>query len=293
NRFELSTPRASHWFQWLSEVDLGGFIVDSDFAGEDALTALAGAHEYRPELTTLLLVGKRGLAGHEALLAMPGVFVLPQPWTPASVDFFLQNTPTASTPASTPASTDEPAFIASLVEDLRDSLSATNGYIQLSVEADEDLLPSLLRTALDASRRMEERLNALMLSSGTQGSHPTDIDLAQLFPDCGADSAMVFADRKTLTATALVAVSWLERFGTGGSPSLSILEDGSSTSLCWHLPDNTKVPENPVQPPPFLSILLNRLAQRIPAKLNLDFAADVIPTRVTLSWVSNNDSACL
>ncbi len=289
HRFELSSPRPAHWFQWLSESDLGGFVLDTDTACDETLTSLEAAHEYRPSLQSLLLVGKRGLVGHENLLLLPGVCLLPKPWTPSALKRFMQ----AQTESSSELRADDSLFLASLVEDLRDSLSASTGYLQLSLDVKEEQQTRLLQTAIEASRRLDERLNALMLASGSQGAHPTDIDLSQVFPDSLKEKVTVFADPKVLAATSLVAISWLERFGTGGSPALELHQTESSVTLNWMLQIGAQLPDNPVTPPPFLRILLGKLAERVPAQLKLSYAAGVIPTAVALIWnrsLSNADA---
>ncbi|HBF23491.1 MAG TPA: hypothetical protein DDW23_06730 [Planctomycetes bacterium] len=64
---------------------MAGMVILTDSLPAPALQVLAELANTRPGLRVLLITGSRGLAGAETLLSLPGVQVLPEPWTPAGL----------------------------------------------------------------------------------------------------------------------------------------------------------------------------------------------------------------
>lgn len=76
-------PRA--WLRRLDGDPQAALLVCSDGLPLSVLQFLGELLAARPQLLAVLLVGSRGLAGAEGLLALANVRLLPEPWTPAAL----------------------------------------------------------------------------------------------------------------------------------------------------------------------------------------------------------------
>ena len=98
---EALRTAAVDWLPQLSKPEVGGIVALTDCFRASDLHALEAVLATRPELSALLLVGGRGLAGFEPLLQLAAVTVLPEPWTPAALE--LLSPPVATAVSSGPA----------------------------------------------------------------------------------------------------------------------------------------------------------------------------------------------
>lgn len=99
--------RAAGWLAALDRDPPDGLLAATNaFSGAD-LHVLQAVLASRPGLQALLLVGDRGMAGFEELLARPNVAILPEPWTPQALEklapVHLPATPEAAARVEQPA----------------------------------------------------------------------------------------------------------------------------------------------------------------------------------------------
>ena len=76
----------------------------------------------------------------------------------------------------------------------------------------------------------------------------------------------------------------LSRFGPGGPLSLKLAEEPDGLQLSWSAAINEELPADSVAPPPYLPLLFERLAARVPAEPLLDRIHDAVPVLAALRW---------
>ncbi|HEX9794399.1 MAG TPA: hypothetical protein VGC54_10490, partial [Planctomycetota bacterium] len=79
------------WLWCLQAGDVAGIVACTDQMSAADLNFLEAAYHAGTETFAILVVGGRGIAGYESLLASPHVHVLPEPWTPAALEHVLRD----------------------------------------------------------------------------------------------------------------------------------------------------------------------------------------------------------
>lgn len=200
----------SRWLHELLEPEVGGLILSTNGLELADLRALTILLTKRPEFDLLLLVGDRGLAGAEGLLARRGAVVLPKPLTPRALQIVLAYEtgpddaspphptppspppipPDQSSKAATPPEVDRPAdplldqdaeasLFEGMVDGLRDPLASLSGHLQIlraesASAASED--PSL-GAALEAAAGLDQVVQLIHLASGAARVRSRTIEL--------------------------------------------------------------------------------------------------------------------
>jgi hypothetical protein len=191
-------------------------------------------------------------------------------------------------------------FLDGLVERFRDPLASLSGYLQMLQGADEPDNP-FLRPALQAAKEIETALDALYLASD---SHPAKvgrisgehlaIEALKEAQRAGlavqldlSEDFLLRTDQDLVRAALQCARALLSLFGGAGNNEfvLHCKRNDDWAVLQWQLaypiaPDRTG--SNP--PPPFLSLLLQRFAEKLGAKPVLVTTAHKVPQIVGLAW---------
>jgi len=107
--WEARSASAEAWFPELPDARLGGILAVGDEMGPLDLRVLALQLRHRSDLEALLLPGARGLAGAEEILEVPGLRLLPEPWTLAGLRRSLGEAAGAAAPGAETASEESAA----------------------------------------------------------------------------------------------------------------------------------------------------------------------------------------
>ena len=299
-RVESAAFRLEDWLRLHLDPQLEGIVLDvEDLALADLRLILASLQrEPRPWL--LALAGDRGVVGCEGLLSAPRSAILPKPWTPAGLEACLR---TLRARPATKAGVASDAFLAGLVEGLRDPLSSLGGVLQLLEQQPSAGSGEWLRPALEATRSLERQIECLYLASAPLRPRPELLDLrpiaaealasarradARTEADLSSGNLTVAADPRFLLAALDVGRLLLTRFGPGGALRLRALADADGVRLGWECsPPVALVAGLPTvtAPPPFLPELFERLAQRVPARALLDRLHGAVPVAAGLRWM--------
>lgn len=298
-RVESMAFRLEEWLRNHLDPQLEGLVLDlEDIALADLRLILASLQrEPRPWL--LAIAGDRGVVGCEALLSAPRSAILPKPWTPSGLEASLRAL--RARPAARGGAASD-AFLAGLVEGLRDPLSSLGGYLQLLEQQPVAGGAEWLRPAVEAARALERQIECLYLASAPLRPRPEPLDLrlvaAELLAAARTEDARteaelssgnlgVAADPRFLVASLDVGRLLLTRFGPGGALRLRALADADGVRLGWEC----AAPAAPAggtgaatPPPPFLPELFERLAQRVPARPLLDRLHGAVPVAAGLRW---------
>ncbi|MFQ5749766.1 MAG: hypothetical protein ACE5H3_09970, partial [Planctomycetota bacterium] len=194
---ERAGPAARDWLPRLQDSRLGGLVVATDALASRDLAALGGFLAAMPSLEVLLLVGGRGLAGLEELLSLPGVQILPEPWTPAGLERILvrecgpaaapssgPGAGAAQAPPPVPDGGAGPRTLAGVVESLRDPLASLAGYLQLArSENPREEASRPVDAAIESAREIETLLEILQLAAGNRRPRPRHLSLRELAAD--------------------------------------------------------------------------------------------------------------
>jgi hypothetical protein len=298
-RVESTIFRLEDWLRKHMEPQLEGIVLDLEgFALADLRVLLASLQrETRPWI--LALSGDRGLVGCEGLLGAPRCAVLPKPWTPSGLEAALRSL-RARPAAKTGLASD--AFLAGLVEGLRDPLSSLGGYLQLLAQQPGAGNSDWLNPALEAARSLERQIECLYLASAPLRARPETLDLrpiaaealaaarredARTEADLPGGSLSVSADPRFLLAALDIGRLLLTRFGPGGALRLRAQADADGVRLSWECaPSVSLTPDGAAltAPPPFLAELFERLAHRVPARPLLDRLHGAVPVAAGLRW---------
>ena len=281
------------WLRALYEDPPLGALLDTDAMALADLHAVAATRRLPRAPWLLLLVGDRGLAGCERLLADPRSAVLPKPWTPAGLQCAverLQKVPVRGESFPGP-------FVEGLVEGLRDPLTALSGYLQLLGESENSR--DLLDPALAAAGDLEQQLAHARLAARPAAPHVERIDPADALRlarqdaldagvECGLeviDGLRVSADPALLRAALACGRRLLARFGPGGPLTLRLSADADGVQAGWSAEAPSGEPLTQAEAPPaFLPLLFERLAARVPAEPLLDRVHGVVPVTAALRW---------
>lgn len=297
-RVESSPFRLQEWLVQVQDPGLEGLVLDVDgLPLADVRLVLATLErDRRPWL--LALCGDRGVVGCEALLSAPRTAVLPKPWTPGGVETVLRMLRAGAAPSGGASD----AFLAGLVEGLRDPLTSLGGYLQLLEHAGGSGSGELVRPAAEAAHSLERQLECLYLAAAPLRPRAETLDLrswvaealaaarredARTEAEVGAEPLAVEADARFLRAALDVARLLLMRFGPGGPLRLRAARDADGITLGWEAALGaapTAVAAGRTAPPPFLPELFERLAARVPARPMLDRLRGAVPVRVALRW---------
>jgi len=310
---ERAGPSARDWLPSLQDPRLGGLVVATDALASRDLAALGGFLATLPSLEVLLLVGSRGLAGLEDLLSLPGVQVLPEPWTPAGLERILlrESPPAAPVPQGPGAEAGQPApalpeggagprTLAGVVESLRDPLASLAGYLQLArSENPGEEASRPVDAAIESAREIETLLEILQLAAGSRRPRPRRLSLRELAADAvraagraGRQPRLRFpkdieieADPRLLRAALFTSGLFLNRFGPPGDPVLEGEAESEGIRLIWSLPAPPPQEADSLHPPPgFLLTVLGNLAGQLSAGVFLKKAQGVVPVAVGLRW---------
>jgi hypothetical protein len=194
-------------------------------------------------------------------------------------------------------------FLDGLVERFRDPLSSLSGHLQLLKGQSSELNPLLL-PALRAAHEIESSLDALYLASDSHPVFPAKISgeylaiealkeaqradlVVQLELD---DDFLVRADESLVKVALQCARVLLSRFGGADNSELVLhcYRNSQKAGLEWeiiHPPDPSR--NGSISPPPFLGLLLKRLADRLDAEAVLQCTLQNIPRVVGLAWPSS------
>jgi len=302
--------RLTDWLNRVAAADLGGLVASAAVLGRTELAALETVLVMHPHLEILLLVGDRGLAGAEHLLGTPGLSLLPEPWTPAGLRRVLSAPASGSAPPApqTPPGADPvpsaerpfpAAFVAGAVEGLRDPLASLSGYLQLLEGRREAGDLALLHSAQSAAHEIEHILEAVQLASGARAPRPRPVKLRRVveealralarqapLPDFtmqGEREADI--DPRFLAAALYTGRLLLERFGPSGRPRLDCHAQAGELRLVWSVPAPSAPPIGALSPPPpFLSEILERLAQGLGARARIETVGGAVPLSAGLVW---------
>lgn len=298
-RVESAAFRLEDWLRKHLEPQLEGIVLDVEDCGLADLRLLLASLQREPRPWLLALAGERGLVGCEALLTAPRCAILPKPWTPAGLEACLRSL--RARPAAKPGLVSD-AFLAGLVEGLRDPLSSLGGYLQLLSQQPGAETSDWLNPALDAARSLERQIECLYLASAPLRPRPETLDLRPLAAEALAaarredarteaelpgGSLTVTADPRFLLAALDVGRLLLTRFGPGGALRLRALNDADGVRLGWECAPPVSVAADGAgltPPPPFLAELFERLAQRVPARALLDRLHGAVPVAASLRW---------
>jgi signal transduction histidine kinase len=299
-RVESAPFQLQAWLLQVQAPALDGVVLDVEsLTLADVRLVLATLErDRRPWL--LALVGDRGLVGCEALLGAPRTQVLPKPWTPSGVATALRGL--RDGPRTAAGASD--AFLAGLVEGLRDPLTSLGGYLQLMEHTVSAEGGDLLRPASDAARSLERQIECLYLATAELRLRPERLDLrpfisevltearredARVTAEIGGEALTVDADPRFLRAALDVARLLLMRFGPGGALLLRAARDADGVTLGWEAATEVApaaLAAGRTVPPPFLPELFERLAARVPARPLLDRLRGAVPVRVALRWTA-------
>ncbi len=206
----------------------------------------------------------------------------------------------ASAPASQHTAAFGGEFLDGLVERFRDPLASLSGYLQmLGTEGEQD--HPFLQPALRAAKEIETALEALYLASD---SHPAKvgrisgehlaIEALKEAQRSGMDVQLALSedfllrtDQDLVRAALQCSRALLSLFGGAGNSELVLhcKRNNDWAALQWQLaypvhPD--RAGNNP--PPPFLSLLLQRFAEKLGAQPVLKTTAHKVPQIVGLAW---------
>lgn len=264
------------------------------------LSSLRLAHHVlrdAPGKQAVLVVGDRGLAGAEALLGLPNVRFLPEPWTTRGLEQVLN---ARGRDLGGDSATGE--LLAGVVEGLRDPLAALSGYLQLLRGEAEAGQSSLIGPALDSAREIDRLLEALELAARPARPRRETLDLGKVAARVveqavqeGARAELrwegpahsVETDLQRLQAALFVARLFLERFGPGGALVLRGGVAGGRHVLAWEsaaAAPASAPSERPTRPPTFLPGVMARLAVQLGAEPLLRWRRAGEPAAAGLGW---------
>lgn len=290
-RFQLET-----WLQALYGSAPAGAVLDTDRMSLADLHGVAATRRLPSAPWLLLLTGDRGLAGCERLIADRRTAVLPKPWTTAGIQAAIQRVqPVLLRGEGFPG-----VFVEGMVEGLRDPLASLSGYLQLlGAEAEPgDGGRALLDPAMAAAADLEAQLSFTRLAARPPAPHVErlggdeivdllmrDAEAAGVDVQSSVQLGLVLdADLKTLRAAMATGRRLLSRFGPGGRLSLELAEEPDGVRLSWSAAIGEELPTDLVAPPPYLALLFERLAARVPAEPLLDRIHDAVPVLAALRW---------
>lgn len=278
------------WLRALYEAPPVGAVLDTAALSLADLNGVAATRRLPRAPWLVLLVGDRGMAGCERLLADPRSALLPRPWTPAGLRAALDRVRAAPARGeSFPG-----PFVEGLVEGLRDPLTALSGYLQLLGDADRGLVDPAMAAAEDLAQQLgHARLAARPAAPHVERLDPADA-LRVALEDArhaGVDARMeaeegqrVDADPAALRAALACGRRLLARFGPGGPLLLRLARDADGVEVGWHAEPPAEEPVAADPPPAYLPVLFERLAARIPAEAVLDRAHGRVPVTAALRW---------
>lgn len=299
-RVESMPFRLEEWLRNHLDPQLEGIVLDVEDLSLGDLRLILASLQREPRPWLLALAGDRGVVGCEALLTAPRSAILPKPWTPAGVEACLRALRSRPAPKAGAASD---AFLAGLVEGLRDPLSSLGGYLQLIEQQPGAGGGELVRPALEAARSLERQIECLYLASAPLRPRPERTDLrtvaaealavarredARTEAELSNGSLSVAADPRFLLAALDVGRLLLTRFGPGGALRLRALADADGVRLSWECAAPAALAAGgaaaATAPPPFLPELFERLVQRVPARPLLDRLHGAVPVAAGLRW---------
>ncbi len=288
-RFQLET-----WLQSLYGSAPAGAVLDTDRMSLADLHGVAATRRLPSAPWLLLLTGDRGLAGCERLIADRRTAILPKPWTTAGIQAAIQRVqPVLLRGEGFPGD-----FLEGMVEGLRDPLASLSGYLQLLGAEAGDAGQALLDPAMAAAADLEAQLSFTRLAARPPAPHVERIGgdevvelLMQDAAAAGVDaqakvqSGLVLdADPRALRAAMATGRRLLSRFGPGGRLTLELAEEADGIRLGWSSAISEEPPADSVAPPPYLPLLFERLATRVPAEALLDRIHDAVPVLAALRW---------
>ncbi|MCH2112105.1 MAG: hypothetical protein MK213_04540, partial [Planctomycetes bacterium] len=261
----------------------------------------------------LVLAGDRGVAGCEGLLSLSRSVTVPAPWTLAGFNHALSQTasepnnpsipqPQAQRPSPTQTSEHPPEiqvnFLGGLVESLRDPLASMSGYMQQVRANTNEASAQLAAPALESARELDRLLDALHLAFHGK-CRPVDLDWASLQEElfeCIQQSGRKaklshppeghgWTDRRLLLSFLWTSHLYLEKFGTGGVPTLHPPTLESDTWL-WQIDESTS---QGTPPPQFLEPLLGRISTQLGGTLILTKNEQEAPLAIGLKLSLNLD----
>jgi len=240
----------------------------------------------------IVVVGDRGLAGFEDLSLWTGFHVLPSPWT---IEGFQKAVRGCLNKKAPPKEVELPSeeYFETMGESMLDLTSGFSWIEEIKEREPQayDILQKT-RTRLGLSIEVIALLGNSMRPHHSQIEHKSIVEethakllesgLEIKLGPCAAGSFQ--GDFRYMAASLCQAAIYLDKFGTGGTPTLSIESDKSGHAFIQLLLASDQA-SGDTKPPIFLLSILEALLLKAGLELDLGATASGIPYRIKIPLV--------